>query len=287
MLESPHDFTVAAVTMVKDEADIIIHTCRHLREEGVGTFLIADNLSGDGTAEALQAFHDECMPPGDPRDWYPLVSIVGDPDKAYYQSRKMTNLFNLVQYGPFADQIRWVIPFDADELWYVEDGRTVAEYLATIPDNIAVVEARLHNYFGTSADPPGIAFERIQNRDPLPAPLPKVIVRAAADVTIHQGNHSATSDRPLGVLRAEESKLRIAHFPWRSYEQFERKVRNGAAAYAATDLPEAQGEHWRNYGAIFDQGGEAALRSVFNQWFFDPPMRLEHRPAPWRSGATA
>lgn len=279
------DFSLGAISMVRDEADIILHTLRHLRGEGVGYFTIADNLSVDGTDEILQVFHDECMP-GQPDEWWPYVVNVEDHNPAYYQSVKMTNLLKFACGGPdvITSQLRWVIPFDADELWYVEDGRSIAEYLASIPDHIQVVPAQLHNYFGTSADGAGIAFERIVNRDPLPAPLPKVAVRPLPDLTIEQGNHGAHLDvGTLVSLPVEQSLLRIAHFPWRSPEQFETKVRNGAAAYAATDLDYDQGAHWRNYGHILNESGPDALRDdVFNVWFHDPPLTLEHHPAPWK-----
>ena len=45
-------------------------------------------------------------------------------------------------------------------------------------------------------------------------------------------------------------------------EQFVSKVRNGAAAYAATDLPPEAGAHWRQYGDPEAQG-EAGIAGDF------------------------
>ena len=65
-------------------------------------------------------------------------------------------------------------------------------------------------------------------------------------------------------------------------EQFVKKCRNGAAAYAATDLDEGVGAHWRMYGSILDEAGEEGLRSaIWDQWFFDPPVRLIADPVPY------
>ena len=62
----------------------------------------------------------------------------------------------------------------------------------------------------------------------------------------------------------------------RSVEQFVSKVRNGAAAYAATDLPPAVGAHWRQYGQILDTQGEAGIEEIFKTWFYreDPTEGL-------------
>lgn len=43
-----------------------------------------------------------------------------------------------------------------------------------------------------------------------------------------------------------------------------RKARNGAAAYAATDLPETTGAHWRQWGTLSDE----QLREVFFEHYF-------------------
>ena len=56
----------------------------------------------------------------------------------------------------------------------------------------------------------------------------------------------------------------------------------GAAAYAATDLPEHQGQHWRDYGRLLESGGPDALADVFRAWFWQPhPTKdLIRDPAP-------
>lgn len=273
--------SVWAVTMVRDEADVLLHTLRHMASEGVDGIIIADNLSTDATPAIIQQFHDECMPAGDPLEWGPpWVSMLEDHDPAYYQSRKMTNLAQLAHDLYEAD---WIIPFDADELWCARS-QPLADLLRGLPAYIDRVDATLFNHFPTSSDVDDAnPLTRIVQRDPQRAPLPKVALRWKPDMVIHQGNHGAD-----GWHATQKTTMKVHHFPWRSFEQFLRKVRNGAAAYAATDLPEDMGSHWRGYGRVLEEGGEQALHDeVWCRWFFDPNMRLRHDPAPYRKWATS
>jgi hypothetical protein len=67
-----------------------------------------------------------------------------------------------------------------------------------------------------------------------------------------------------------------------------RKVRNGVAAVAASDLDESYSTHWRDYGRILDIEGEDSFRkNVFEAHFFYPNphhsgMVLDPPPRPWR-----
>lgn len=254
------------VSMVKDEIDIVEFTIRHLASEGVDGIIVADNGSTDGTFQRLLEIQPEL-------DCY--LIIVNDPDPAYYQARKMTELAErAVSMGA-----KWVLPFDADELWYVDDTQSIDEYLRFEPP--AILKAQVHNYFGCDGDPADACpFRSIIHRDALAAPLPKVMAPAVAGLQIHQGNHGA--GYPGQDRAPEPSRLMVAHFPWRTYDQFESKVRNGAAAYAATNLPADTGAHWRQYGDILEHQGPDALRELFETWFRNPQeVSLERHEAPY------
>lgn len=258
---------VWGVSMVKDEADVIDATVSHLVTQKVDGLLIADNGSSDGTREILEALQSRFSA------ILPIV-VVEDREPAYYQSQKMTALAEqaYAEHGA-----TWIVPFDADELWY-GDTSPLGYLLAEYADNVDCILARLYNHFPTSGDASDPnPFTRIAQRDPTPAPLPKVALRWQPGMVIHQGNHGAD-----GVHTSLRERVSIRHFPWRSFEQFERKVRNGAAAYRLTTLPEEMGGHWRGYGQILESGGPEALRrDVWEQWFFDPPLKLESSPAPF------
>jgi glycosyltransferase involved in cell wall biosynthesis len=247
-----------AITMVKDEADIIASTVGHLLGQ-VDEILVLDNGSTDGTRELLAE-----LP----------VAVSDDPEVGYHQSRKMTDLAR--RAGELGAD--WVIPFDADEVWYSPFGR-IADVLADVPARTA--PAALFDHVATGLDPEDPdPIRRIGWRRREPALLPKVACRPRVEVTIQQGNHAASYRG--GV---EAGLLVVRHYPYRSADQFVRKARNGAAAYAATDLPATEGAHWRQYGAILEAHGPEALGDVFRQWFWtadpasDPTLIFDPAPA--------
>lgn len=251
------------VSMVKDEADVVEGTLRHMADE-VDHLIVADNGSTDGTREILAQLADE-LP----------LTVTDDPDPAYYQSVKMTRL---AQRAAEADAI-WVVPFDADELWFARGG-PLREVLPVLPPaNVAV--ALLTNHFSTAIDPSeGDPFRRMVWRSAEPAPLGKMAFRWEPGAVIHQGNHGVTL--PSGQVPVDA--LEVRHFPYRSVEQFLNKARNGAAAYRAADLPEDQGAHWRAYGDILERLGEEGLADVYRQhmWYLSPTdSGLVLDPAPY------
>lgn len=249
---------VVGITMVRDEVDIIGETIKHMLGQ-VDAVVVADNMSTDGTREIL----DE-LP----------VGVVDDNDPAYYQSRKMSSLasFAAVEYGA-----TWVVPFDADEIWVPRDADTVGDALRACKG--AVATAPNVNYVATTDDdmskPPVL---RMEWRQRTPLPLPKVACRPVLAVEIAQGNHTAHYQAPDVV----EDVLIVRHYPYRSEEQFLSKVRNGAAAYRATDLPPDVGQHWRQYGEMLDRSGEEAVKEWFREYFlFSDPgeaPNLVHDP---------
>lgn len=266
--------TVWAILRVKDEIDVISSVLNHLATENFDGILIADNNSSDGTMHVLDEFHDTCHASSSPLDWRPFVAIFEDHDVGYYQAEKMTALADMARSAYKAD---WVVPVDADEIWFAH-GQPLGDYLRSLPGQVDSVRARLFNHFPTSSDSQiSDPITRITRRDPDPAPLPKVAIRWRSGMKIHQGNHGVD-----GSVNQIDGELEIRHFPWRTFRQFAKKVRNGARAYAATDLPEEMGGHWRGYGRVLEEHGEAALRSeIWDRWFFDPPLDLVEDPAPY------
>lgn len=260
-----------AVTMVRDELDVLPYTLAHIASQGVTGIIVADNNSTDGTREWLNAA-------GVQQTLGCRLIVQHDHEVGYYQSRKMTQL----AHDAMNEGAEWVLPFDADECWFsVLSGDNLADTLGDVSAGVDYVMASLHNHFATSADDAmeRNPFIRIQHRDPLRAPLPKVIVRARDDIIIAQGNHAATAQN--SELAGVTAPIEVGHFPWRTPEQFERKIRNGAEAYRATDLPDDMGAHWRQYGQILESGGSEGLREVYDTWFHDPDLRLEKRPVPY------
>jgi glycosyltransferase involved in cell wall biosynthesis len=269
---------VIAVSMVKDEADVIEATVRHLLAEGCEGVIVADNMSTDGTRDILSDLA---------REFGTRVWVHDDPEVGYYQARKMSHLAHLAGTSCSAD---WVVPFDADEIWYAPS-ETIQEHLALqVPLRHEVIAVPMLNHFCTGLDsnaPPGQfsahPFDRMTWRQSQINPMSKVAFRYQDGAELHMGNHGVT----LGGVEyaAPNGGLRIRHFPYRSPEQMIRKALNGAAAYAATDLPQDAGDHWRGYGRIINTAGEDALREVFWEHFYyrDPGNEgMIYDPVPLR-----
>lgn len=212
---------VWAVSMVRNEQDVVEGTIQHLLSQDVDRVIVVDNGSTDSTPRILRrlAAQDERL-------------VVGvDREPAYYQSQKMTLLaLHATRAGA-----RWIVPFDADEWWFAEEG-TIGRFLATCGAN--VVEARLHNAFPTLGETVRLEVQ--------PHEMRKVAYRANPLAVLAMGNHWVSRSGPWG------GGLRIAHFPWRSQDQLVSKLRQGAAAFEGVTAGANVGRHWREAGAAGD-----------------------------------
>jgi glycosyltransferase involved in cell wall biosynthesis len=210
---------IIAISMVRDEEDVIGHTLAHMLTQ-VDHAIIADNRSTDSTPAILRSFDH--------------VTVVNDPERGYYQADKMTRLTH--QAGDMG--ATWVVPFDADEAWYLPDLSTV---------DADVVQARPFVYVPQPSDPDDPnPITRITWRLPLPERQFKVCFRYHPDAELHMGNHDV--HRP--GRRVHEGTVR--HYQYRTVEQVRRKVSNGVEAYDASGLPTLYGTHWRELHAHAD-----------------------------------
>lgn len=208
---------IVAVSVVRDEADIIERTVRHLFNEGVDRLVVADNRSVDGTRDILVELARE----------YPMT-VLDDPEPGFYQSSKMTALAELA--GGLG--ATWVVPFDADEMWMALEGPLAATLDQSPWDVELAVTFEVRPDGAVAAEPKR---------------LHKVAVRYVDGMRIHDGNHEA--DHPG---RRHLGSLMIHEYQWRSLEQVRRKVRQGTAALITAGLPESSGAHWRTLAALDD-----------------------------------
>lgn len=226
--------TVAAVTMVKDEADIIKYTIEHLFAQGVDFVVVADNLSSDKTPKIL---HDLTMQ-------YPNLAILQDNNPAYVQDEKMTML---AHYAAKTFDADWILPFDADEYWYWTGG-TLAEFFAAAQADI--ITATGWDHIATDDDDPTEPnpFKRIRHRRQSPQKMGKVAFRYHPQIWIDFGNHFVKGHPGINA-----KGLNYRHFQYRTFEQMEMKVRNGRQAADIAQLHKMYAAHWRNLGSLNDE----------------------------------
>lgn len=268
---------------MKDEEDVAYHVVMHMACEGLDGIIVADNGSTDGTLARLElaAMHAR-------RDYGTTVQIEDDPEPGYYQSEKMTGLAQRAvrQHGA-----EWIIPFDADEVWYAP--HSLRQWLSEMPAATMIVHAELYNHFVTAVDEKEETplhpnpFKTMVYRQAKPGALPKVAFRWVDGAVIQMGNHGVNMPEAAANLQNLNGAggLTIRHFPYRSFDHFKRKAINGAKAYAATDLPETYGAHWRQYGQLLERQGEGALKEVWERWYYFlvPAIAgMVHDPAPFR-----
>jgi hypothetical protein len=247
--------------LVKDEADIIESTIRHLAIN-VGHIYVADNLSTDGTTEILERL-SALLP----------VTVLNDPEVGYRQSAKTSYLAGIAYEAGYD----WVVPCDADEIWYSPFGRLSA-VLDGLPPDALFATGIILNHVGTGDD---------DGEDPNPVTrmkwrieefgkLPKVACRTSPQLVIGMGNHDAkTTGRVSSYGQTTiDGQIYIHHYPWRSPAQFERKIANGARAYAAApEIGPEFGNHWRAFGMPEDEGFQSRTDDWYRTWGF--------REAPW------
>ena len=240
---------VTAISMAKDEADIIGFTVENMLTQ-VDEVIVANNLSKDNTAEIA-------------RDAGAIV--VEDNDPAYYQSKKMTALA-----GVAAERgAEWIVPFDADEVWISLIGGTISDALNSQPQDVNGCNAKYFDFKSSYLDDIHEInpLKRINYRERIPT-YEKVACRWKKDLIIAQGNHFAHYGNEQ--VPTVDSILEIRHYQYRSVEQYLKKVINGNSAYlAAPDLPYGFGTHWRVLGDQAEKNKQEAINNYLMNETFD------------------
>lgn len=213
--------------MVRDEADIVGAMLTHHRDQGVDHVVVTDNASIDGTLDVLEFFEREGF-----------VTLWHDPVHRKQQGQAVTRMARYAHTELGAD---WVINADADEFWVARDsGQTVRDVFERLPSELVVFHTPVVNLTGAPARA-GSGLHRLTLRDQreperlrdsgIPFhPTPNAVHRGHAAVVISQGNHRAAAPGwPDGRVLQE---LEVLHLPWRSWKQYEYKVRVSGEAYA-------------------------------------------------------
>lgn len=240
---------IIAVSMFRDEADVAETAIRHLVSEGVDRIIVADNRSVDGTREILEALRHD-LP----------LTVIDDDEIGYYQARKMSVLAAEAHEAGAT----WVLPFDADEIWYAPEA-TIAEALDEVPGDIAIVRAGGWDHVQRDEAPtsPFSPWRRQRTQQ-----LAKVCFRSTPGAKLHMGNHDVAIPG-----RSQVGPLLYRHFQYRTLDQMVRKLRNGREAYEASDIHPMHGTHWREGGAKSDDelACDWAGLCAEDGLVFDPP----------------
>ena len=228
---------LAMSILVRDEADIIEANIRHHARLGVSTFIVTDNGSVDGTRHILAQLQYEFN-----------ITIIDEPAQTIDQDLWVTRMAQTLMEQNAAD---WVINNDADEFWLPQQGSLIDAIEIALrdssrpADNIGLLYCARHNLIPSQE---AINQDRYTFRDNhyrvvdtwfgstttdgawhengshiMIRTLPgKVIARLDGLQAVAMGNHGATHT----LDKIETDAIEIAHYPVRSFRQFEKKVIN-------------------------------------------------------------
>jgi hypothetical protein len=220
---------IAAVATTRDEEDVIEASIRNLLAQGVGLVLIAD-ASTDGTRAILWRLGRETG----------RVQWSVDTDR-HHEQQEWIDALAATAHDEGAE---WIVPFDADEFWFGLD------LLNALDPAVTVAQATLWNH--RDWENKIIPVER----------LPKVAYRWSPEARIAPGNHD------VSLAGAREMVLEVRHLPYRSEEQFIRKVqeRNRTLSPAARERGDGT-HHTRLEGLDADE-----LRAAYAEWCSQPTV---------------
>lgn len=229
---------VILTLLCRNEADIIASTVEFHLRRGVDLIIATDNGSTDDTVAILERYQRQGV-----------LRLLQEPSHTHDQALWVSRMSRLAAVEHGAD---WVIPCDADEFWWPRSGSFQTE-LAQVPEDQMALQVDRFNFLPPPPEAPsGTPFHQRQilrerqSLNSLGDPLPgKVCHRAHAAMTVSDGNHGAFLDGDL-VPSPAHPGIEILHFPVRSYEQLERKIRDGAEALARnTRIAPEVGLTWR------------------------------------------
>jgi len=225
--------------MVRDEADIIAAFVEHHLAQGADLIIATDNGSVDGTTEILQRYAD-----------LDVLELHHDPVFRKQQHAVVTGMARRAFTEHGAD---WVINADADEFWVpVDKDLTLRSALEATPISLETFTVPVTNLVGPPAMR-GSGVDRLlwrdmRTQDQLQAvgiyaqPTADAIHRGDPEVVVAQGNHFVSLK---GTGRPDPAfELEVLHLPWRSWQQYERRVVNTGRSYEANpDLRPSKNHH--------------------------------------------
>lgn len=201
---------------VRNEEDILDICLGYHLERGVDHIIAMNNLSIDNSLEILKEYESQGV-----------LTLIENTDDSYNQHlwvEKMTAL--AVDMG--AD---WIIHNDADEFWWPKRG-SIKRLLKEVPGSRAVAVAERWDFVSV-AKLPWLITHIYRDLDSLNVLgrriLPKVCQRANTKIKMKHGNHRALLEKE--ILIPHKLDAEVLHFPIRGYEQIEKKVKIGGAAY--------------------------------------------------------
>ena len=207
--------------LCRDEADILESMLGFHLEQGVDQIIATDNGSVDGSLEILQRFERSGQ-----------LTLLEEAEHTHDQAIWVSRMARMAA----AMGADWVINSDADEFWCSNKGN-LKNVFETIPEHVDALSVKRSNYLPPRRNPnhqkrkhrvSTLREQHSKTSDGLPLP-PKVCHRGDPHVQIGDGNHRVSSNNKTWSVEPSK-EITILHYPVRSLNQLERKIRQGTEA---------------------------------------------------------
>lgn len=234
---------IIAITCVRNEADILEFTFRHLFKQGIHRILAIDHGSTDGTGDRLRRLA-RALP----------IEIVHYDAPCFEQAEWMNALAgNARLLGA-----NWILPFDADEWWIPKRHATIAEALASILEKPAVIRAQVFQHVTMA-----IRFRE-------PHHLPKVAI-TGSPMGAKLGVGSHTVNDLCG--RVVDDLLEVRELQFRGADHYVRKMRD-RLSMLRPHSPANENRHYKRVAGFT----EDQLRAEYRR-YCDQPIEVDMIPS--------
>lgn len=227
---------VVMTLLVRDEIDIIESMLEFHFAQGLDKIIVTDNGSVDGTYEILLDYQKTGK-----------IDLLREPPSDFSQHRWVSRMANMAFTEYHAD---WILHADADELFVPTEPGNIVKFFESIDDTVSVLKLPRHDFIPfdrpmASSPVAEMLYRKTVSQNLRGHPLPpKVAHRGSENVVITQGNHSVAGNFEGSTIAVD--CLQVYHYPLRSYDQFESKVRNGGSGYQNnSELKPGIGSHKR------------------------------------------
>jgi hypothetical protein len=234
--------------LCRNEEDIIAENIEFHLRQGVDFIVATDNNSSDRTTDILKAYQAQGV-----------LRLLFAQESTHDQSVWVTRMARIAALDHKAD---WIINSDADEFWWPKTG-TLKTTFQQIPDDVRALAVQRSNFLPSrhNTDNERPFFETMHIRETASCNIhgkrlpPKVCHRPDPDIVIADGNHSVTFSNGLSTP-APAPELEILHFPVRTLQQLENKIRLGTQALERNHrLNQNIGSTWRHLYHEYYQTG--------------------------------
>ncbi len=263
---------IVAITMVKNEIDIIEAMVRHTAAVA-DHVVVLDHASADGTRDVLTSLRSEGLP----------ISIIEESSPAKRQGEWMTRLLH--DHALDRHAADWVLPLDADE--FVQPDRD--GLIADANDSDRPIGLQMKTYIPTpDADLAQLnpVLRITARRRAEPRLWYKVFVPAGlarpAGARLTEGNHElAVGDTVVPSRPARIAS--VAHFPVRSPGQYMAKIAIGYLSRQV--IPDRRSDWGFHYRAPFEQlkSNPKSLAAHYADFDSGDPARVSD-PIGYRGG---